>query len=162
MEQRPAGRVLPAGRWFERPANAVVALRAQSGENVFERKRFRGATLITSAMGSTTPAPVREVIELEKEQTPPLWWVVLLDDDEHTYDYVIEMLMKLFLKTADEAYSHAVEVDTMGRTVVMICEREAAEFARNEIHGYGADWRLPRSKGSMSATLEHAPGSGVA
>jgi len=64
--------------------------------------------------------------------------------------------MKLFLKTIDEAYSHAVEVDTMGRTVVMICEREAAEFARDQIHGYGADWRLPRSKGSMSATLEPA------
>ena len=64
------------------------------------------------------------------------------------------MLMKLFLKTIDEAYSHAVEVDTMGRTVVMICEREAAEFARDQIHGYGADWRLPRSKGSMSAVLE--------
>ena len=113
-------------------------------------------------MGSTTPAPAQEAIEIEKEQTPPLWKVVLLDDDEHTYDYVIEMLMKLFLKTADEAYSHAVEVDTMGRTVVMICEREAAEFACKEIHGYGADWRLPRSKGSMSATLEQAPGSGVA
>jgi ATP-dependent Clp protease adaptor protein ClpS len=113
-------------------------------------------------MGSTTPAPAYEAIEFEKEQTPPLWKVVLLDDDEHTYDYVIEMLMKLFLKTVDEAYSHAVEVDTMGRTVVMICEREAAEFARDQIHGYGADWRLPRSRGSMSAILEPAPGSGVA
>ena len=123
-----------------------------------ERQRFRDATLITSAMGSTTPAPAQEAIEIEKEQTPPLWKVVLLDDDEHTYDYVIEMLMKLFLKTVDEAYRHAVEVDTVGRTVVMICEREAAEFARDQIHGYGADLRLPRSKGSMSATLEPAPG----
>jgi ATP-dependent Clp protease adaptor protein ClpS len=111
-------------------------------------------------MGSTTPAPVQDAIE--KVEMPPLWKVVLLDDDEHTYDYVIEMLMKLFLKTVDEAYRHAVEVDTLGRTVVMICEREAAEFARDEIHGYGADWRLPRSKGSMSATLEPAGGPAVA
>ncbi len=111
-------------------------------------------------MGSTTPAPAQ--VATEKEQTPPLWKVVLLDDDEHTYDYVIEMLMKLFLKTADEAYRHAVEVDTAGRTVVMICEREAAEFARDQIHGYGADWRLPRSKGSMSARLEPtASGAGA-
>ena len=107
-------------------------------------------------MGSTTPVPAQ--FAKEKEQTPPQWKVVLLDDNEHTYEYVIEMLVKLFLKTADEAYRHAVEVDTMGRTVVMICEREAAEFARDQIHGYGADWRLPRCKGSMSAVLEPAEG----
>jgi ATP-dependent Clp protease adaptor protein ClpS len=95
----------------------------------------------------------------EQQQTPPLWNVVLLNDDDHTYDYVIEMLMRLFLKSADEAYRNAVEVDTLGRTIVMTCEHEAAEFARDQIHGFGADWRLPRSKGSMSALIEPAEGS---
>ena len=109
-------------------------------------------------MAFQAPAPVREV--REQQQTPPLWNVVLLNDDDHTYDYVIEMLMRLFLKTADEAYRHAVEVDTQGRTIVMTCEREAAEFARDQIHGFGADWRLPRSKGSMTAVVEPAGGSG--
>jgi ATP-dependent Clp protease adaptor protein ClpS len=109
-------------------------------------------------MAFQTPAPVKEV--REQQQTPSLWNVVLLNDDDHTYDYVIEMLMRLFLKTADEAYRHAVEVDTQGRTIVMTCEREAAEFARDQIHGFGADWRLPRSKGSMTAVVEPASGSG--
>ena len=109
-------------------------------------------------MAFQTPAPVKEV--REQQQTPSLWNVVLLNDDDHTYDYVIEMLMRLFLKTADEAYRHAVEVDTQGRTIVMTCEREAAEFARDQIHGFGADWRLPRSKGSMTAVVEPAGGSG--
>jgi ATP-dependent Clp protease adaptor protein ClpS len=109
-------------------------------------------------MAFQAPAPVREV--REQQQTPSLWNVVLLNDDDHTYDYVIEMLMRLFLKTADEAYRHAVEVDTQGRTIVMTCEREAAEFARDQIHGFGADWRLPRSKGSMTAIVEPAGGSG--
>ena len=108
-------------------------------------------------MGFPAPAPAQEV--REQQQTPPLWNVVLLNDDDHTYDYVIEMLMRLFLKTADEAYRHAVEVDSQGRTIVMTCEREAAEFARDQIHGFGADWRLPRSKGSMSAILELATGA---
>ena len=48
--------------------------------------------------------------------------VVLLDDDDHTYDYVVEMLVKLFFKTVEEAYRHAVEVDSTGRTVVMTCD----------------------------------------
>jgi ATP-dependent Clp protease adaptor protein ClpS len=108
-------------------------------------------------MGFPAPAPAQEV--REQQQTPSLWNVVLLNDDDHTYDYVIEMLMRLFLKTADEAYRNAVEVDTLGRTIVMTCEREAAEFARDQIHGFGADWRLPRSKGSMSAVVEPATGA---
>lgn len=109
-------------------------------------------------MGFQAPAPIQEV--REQQQTPPMWNVVLLNDDDHTYDYVIEMLMRLFLKTADEAYRNAVEVDLLDRTIVMTCEREAAEFARDQIHGFGADWRLPRSKGSMSAIVEPAEGSG--
>ena len=106
-------------------------------------------------MGSPTHSPSRE--SQSQEQTPPVWNVVLLDDDAHTYEYVIEMLMRLFFKTADEAYTHAVEVDSNGRTVVMSCDHEAAEFARDQIQGFGADWRLPRSAGSMSAVLEPAP-----
>ncbi len=31
------------------------------------------------------------------EKLTPLYHVVLLDDDDHTYDYVVEMLTKIFL-----------------------------------------------------------------
>ncbi len=84
----------------------------------------------------------------------PLYRVVLLDDDDHTYDYVIEMLQKIFFLSQEQALKHAQEVDATGRTPVMTCELPEAEFARDQIQGYGADWRLPRSKGSMSAIVE--------
>ncbi len=92
------------------------------------------------------------------EEHAQLFHVVLLDDDDHTYDYVIEMLQKLFLLSASAAFNHATEVDATGRTVVLTCELEPAEFARQQVHGYGADWRMPKSKGSMSAELEPAAG----
>ncbi len=107
-------------------------------------------------MEKTTVSPGTETFE--QEQLTPLYNVVLLDDDEHTYDYVIEMLMKLFLFSQSEAFAHAVEVDTTGRTIVITCELPQAEFARDEIHAYGADWRMPQSKGSMSAVVEPAAG----
>ena len=91
-------------------------------------------------------------IDLEREHGR-LFHVVLLDDDEHTYDYVIEMLTKLFLFSTHVAFEHAVEVDTTGRTIVITCERPEAEFARDQIHGYGADPRMPKSKGPMSAVI---------
>jgi ATP-dependent Clp protease adaptor protein ClpS len=92
----------------------------------------------------------------EREQQTPLYRVVLLDDNDHTYDYVIEMLQKIFIFTLDEAYRHAEEVDRCGRTVLIVCELPQAEFARDQIHSYGPDWRLQRSKGSMSAIIEPA------
>jgi len=101
-------------------------------------------------------APETEVIQ--REQLIPLYNVVLLDDDEHTYDYVIEMLQGLFLISEAQAFRHAVEVDTAGRTVVLTCELPQAEFARDQIHAYGSDWRMPNSKGSMSAIVEPAAG----
>ncbi len=82
-----------------------------------------------------------------------LFHVTLLDDDEHTYDYVIEMLQDLFFVSLEGALQHAIEVDTTGKTVVITCERAQAEFAQEQIHGYGADPRMPKSKGSMSAVL---------
>jgi ATP-dependent Clp protease adaptor protein ClpS len=101
-------------------------------------------------------APTPSVESSELEDLTPLWNVVLLDDDDHTYDYVIEMLVRLFFKSVEDAYRHAIEVDTHKRTVVMTCDRPAAEFARDQIHGYGPDWRMPKCKGSMSAILEPA------
>src|SRR5258706_4585317 len=103
---------------------------------------------------SVTP----EIETAQREQLTPILHVVLLDDDDHTYDYVIEMLGKIFLFPAEVAFRHAVEVDTTGRTIVMTCERDQAEFGRDQIHAYGADPRMAKSKGSMKAIIEPAAG----
>ena len=93
------------------------------------------------------------------EQLEILYHVILLNDEDHTYDYVIEMLRKLFGFTEAKAYSHAVEVDTRGTTILITCELERAELKRDQIHAYGPDPRMPRSVGSMAAVVEPAAGS---
>jgi ATP-dependent Clp protease adaptor protein ClpS len=102
------------------------------------------------------PSVTPETEAVERQEHVPLYRVVLLDDNDHTYDYVIEMLQKIFIFSLDQAYRHAEEVDRAGRTVLITCELPQAEFARDQIHSYGPDWRLPRSKGSMSAVIEPA------
>jgi len=92
------------------------------------------------------------------DQLQPLYHVILLNDDDHTYDYVIEMLEKIFGFSESKALSHAVEVDTRGTTILLTCELEKAEHKRDLIHSYGPDWRLPRSLGSMAAIVEPAAG----
>jgi ATP-dependent Clp protease adaptor protein ClpS len=106
-------------------------------------------------MGQTVTSPGLKFTE--QEAKVPLFRVVLIDDDDHTYDYVIEMLQKIFIFTSEQALRHAQEVDAAGRTVLITCELPEAEFARDQIHAYGRDWRLPRSKGPMAAIIEPAP-----
>jgi ATP-dependent Clp protease adaptor protein ClpS len=106
-------------------------------------------------MAKVSVSPQTEVVE--RDQLAPLYRVVLLDDNDHTYDYVIEMLQKVFIFTLEQAYRHAEEVDRCGRTVLITCQLREAEYARDQIHSYGPDWRLPRSKGPMSAVVEPAP-----
>lgn len=92
----------------------------------------------------------------EKLKLQPLYHVILHDDDDHTYDYVIEMLQKLFGHDMPTAFKMAQEVDASGRVVVWTGPMERAEFKKDQIHGYGADWRILRCKGSMSASIEPA------
>jgi ATP-dependent Clp protease adaptor protein ClpS len=105
-------------------------------------------------MPVVTPNPT--IKEENQDRQVPLYHVVLLDDNEHTYEYVVEMLAKLFAFSESEAWNHAVEVDTTGRTIVVTCELDQAAFGRDQIHAFGADHRMPQSKGSMSAIVEPA------
>ena len=90
------------------------------------------------------------------EQTERLYHVILLDDNDHTYDYVVEMLTKLFGFSEQRAYEHTVEVDSKGHTRLTALPLEEAEGKRDQIHAYGTDSRLLRSVGSMAALVEPA------
>jgi len=86
----------------------------------------------------------------------PLYHVILHDDDDHTYYYVINMLVQLFGMTAEKAYQHAKEVDTTGVTIVDTTTLERAELKRDQIRAFGPDPHSEKSKGSMCATIEPA------
>ena len=99
-----------------------------------------------------------ETKERTREETrlAPRYHVILLDDQEHTYEYVIEMLGAVFGYGVERALGLACEVDMHGRAVVYTGPLEVAELKQEKIHGYGADWRIPTSAGSMTAVLEPA------
>ena len=86
----------------------------------------------------------------------PRYHVVLLDDEDHTYEYVVEMLMRLFRHSRETSWQMAREVDHRGRSIVFTTNKEQAEHKRSQIQSYGADQRLSHSRGSMSAVVEKA------
>lgn len=104
-----------------------------------------------------TIAQPREHTEQSIEELPP-YNVVLLDDNDHSYEYVIFMLKTLFGHPPDKGYKMAVEVDATGRVVVATTHLEEAELKRDQIQAFGPDPLIPRCKGSMAATVEPASG----
>jgi ATP-dependent Clp protease adaptor protein ClpS len=104
------------------------------------------------------PEVEEEIGESEetRDDTDRLYHVILLNDDDHTYDYVVEMLVEIFSFSEAKAYEHTVEVDTKGHSRLATYPLVEAEKRRDQIHAYGADWRLPRSAGSMAALIEPA------
>jgi len=96
-------------------------------------------------------------IETDQEQRhAPLYHVILHDDDKHSYEYVIVMLMQLFGKSPERAFEHAKEVDSTGVTIVDTCAMERAELKRDQIRAFGPDPLIAGSPGGMSASIEPA------
>ncbi len=86
----------------------------------------------------------------------PPYHVVLIDDDDHTYAYVIKMIQELFAIEYEAAYELAVEVDMTGRAILDTTSKERAEFKQEQIHAIGPDRLLDRSCGSMTSVIEPA------
>jgi ATP-dependent Clp protease adaptor protein ClpS len=106
---------------------------------------------------SETMVPTRQP-ELEEpplKKQPP-YHVILHNDDDHTFEYVIHMLQSLFGHPPERGYQLAYEVHTQGRVIVDTTTKERAELKRDQIHAFGRDDRLSRCQGSMTATIEPA------
>lgn len=84
----------------------------------------------------------------------PLFQLILFNDDEHSYPYVMEMLGNLFAIGPQEAFQIAYEVDFIGQAVVKVCPLEEALIGRDQIMCYGPDHRVEHSNGSMVATVQ--------
>ena len=112
--------------------------------------------MILSSETQTVTLPSLEEIEEQDLDLDCDWNVVLLDDDHHTYDYVIEMLGDVFGYDVLQAYGFAIEVDMKKRVTLWTGARERAEAYQEKIHDYGPDWRMDSSQGSMTAILEPA------
>ena len=87
----------------------------------------------------------------------PRYNVILWNDEDHSYEYVIRMMKQLFGHPPEKGLLIAAEVDTSGRAICLTTTMEHAELKRDQIHAYGKDVLMERSKGSMSASIEPVP-----
>lgn len=114
-----------------------------------------GGAFATNASGSE-PA-VAEPVRVIKPRIQPRYHVILLNDDDHTYRYVIEMMMVVFSHPPEKGFLIAKEVDRTGRAICLTTTLEHAELKQQQVHAYGPDPYFGKDcKGSMTAILEPA------
>lgn len=103
-------------------------------------------------------APVKEAApRVDQDQRPkqqPRYHVILWDDDDHSYEYVIEMMQELFGHPTERGYDIAEQVDARGSAVCLTTTMEHAELKRDQIHAYGRDDQIKNCVGSMWASIE--------
>ncbi len=103
---------------------------------------------------------VEPVIQKKNDDRPkrqPRYHVILWNDNDHSYEYVIRMLKELFGYAAEKGMQLAKEVDSSGKVICLTTTMEHAELKRDQITAYGRDRLVAHCKGSMSATIEPAP-----
>jgi ATP-dependent Clp protease adaptor protein ClpS len=103
---------------------------------------------------TTELKPITVTKAKEKPKRQPRYAVILWDDDDHSYDYVIGMMQKLFGHPRERGLQIAKEVDSSGRAVCLTTTKEHAELKRDQIHAFGRDKHIERCVGSMWASIE--------
>ncbi len=93
----------------------------------------------------------------KKPKRQPRYNVILWDDQDHTFEYVVVLAQSLFGHPIEKGYQIAEQVHTGGRAILLTTTKEHAELKRDQIHAFGKDPLHAECQGSMSATIEPVP-----
>jgi ATP-dependent Clp protease adaptor protein ClpS len=103
---------------------------------------------------ATLPQVRTKVKRDARPKQQPRYNVILWDDDDHSYEYVVLMMRQLFGHPLPHGFKIAKEVDATGRAICLTTTKEHAELKRDQILAFGRDQLIERCQGSMSATIE--------
>lgn len=109
---------------------------------------------IDSTMVATRPAPAKT-----RPKTQPPYAVIVHNDEEHTYEYVIEVLQRVCGHPIEKAFELTSQIDRSGQANVWSGSLEVAELKRDQIHGFGPDFYATKTvRFPLSVTVEPLPG----
>ena len=111
--------------------------------------------VLEETMVRTSKAPEEKSSAKHKPpKQQPRYNVILWDDPDHTFEYVIGMMKDLFAYSKERGNKFAKEVDSSGRAICLTTTKEHAELKQEQIQAFGKDPTSAKSKGSMSASIE--------
>jgi ATP-dependent Clp protease adaptor protein ClpS len=106
---------------------------------------------------NTQMQPLLEPEVSNKTDMMPQWQVILFNDEEHSYDYVIELLMGIFGHDFDKSVQLTKQIDQEGQAIVDTTSRERAELKQDQVKSKGRDVRMgSKSTGPLKCEITPA------
>jgi ATP-dependent Clp protease adaptor protein ClpS len=104
-------------------------------------------------MADTRPQHGEQVLDRTKDKVaePPLFKVILLNDDYTTMDFVVGILEEVFHKSPAEAHRIMMQVHTQGKGLCGMYPHELAETKVETVHDLAQQHGFP-----LRADLEEA------
>lgn len=83
------------------------------------------------------------ITEKPKLQQPPLYKVVLINDDYTPMDFVVEVLCSFFAMNVEKATQIMLKVHTEGKGVCGVFGKDVAETKAAQVNDYARDCEQP-------------------
>ena len=111
----------------------------------------------SSATGTTTAPKQRE--DLRTRRIPP-YNVILLNDDHHSMEFVVEVLCKVLGCAIERAVQFMMEAHESGRAIIWTGTKEVAELKAEQIHTFPEVRASDGAQlGPLGCVIEPAPGA---
>ncbi len=90
-----------------------------------------------------------------KPKEPTKHNVILYDDDDHSFTYVMEMLREVFAYDNGKAYELTEELVENGKVIVFTAPTRAeADLMKDKLVSFGRDKHIKACAGAMTVTVE--------
>jgi ATP-dependent Clp protease adaptor protein ClpS len=100
-------------------------------------------------MSSTDSKTKKGISSKSKEGNPPMYKVLLHNDDYTTMEFVVEILMTVFGKSLEKATQMMLNIHNKGKEICGIYPRQIAETKVETIHNLASNRDFP-----LKSTLE--------
>ncbi len=124
----------------------------------FDTSNTDSGTGVAEPVVRTKPRPKGKTEGQTQTRREPPYNVIILNDEEHTFDYVIELLTKLFRHPTATAEELTWRIHNTGRAIVFTTHKELAELKCEQVAAYGPDPRMEISSGPLQCYIEPAEG----
>lgn len=129
---------------------------------MFAMAADQAAAAVAEPPATETPiaeSPPRQKPAANKPKKLPPYAVVVLNDDLHTFEYVIETFMKVFGYPAEKCFLLATGIHVQGRAIVWSGPKEVAELKRDQIRSAGPDFYASKKvEFPLGVVIEPLPG----
>jgi ATP-dependent Clp protease adaptor protein ClpS len=98
-----------------------------------------------------------ETDEETKTRRVPPYNVILLNDDDHSMEFVVMVLTKVFSYQLEKCVQLMLQAHTSGRTVIWTGSKEVAELKVEQIRTFH-EMKGAKDIGAVGCEIEPAPG----